>query len=250
MAAYAFCLVPVSPLRAEASDASEMVSQLLFGEPVELLEEQEQWRKVRSYVDHYEGWTDVKHLQFLREKDFFRWLDGLTTEHQFLRRLQTPLGPMMITRGAFVPGELVTQFRIGTSEYVWLDEEADFQEDKLQLAREYLNAPYLWGGKTSFGIDCSGLMQVVHRLYDINLPRDAYQQAEVGMTVAFEDRQAGDLAFFVNTSGKIHHVGMLLSENEIIHASGFVRIDELTREGIVRCIDLELSHRFHSIRRL
>lgn len=250
MTGFGYCHVAISPMRAEASDRAEIVSQLLFGEPIEILEIHEQWRKIRSYIDNYEGWIDEKHLTPLREKAFFRWLDTITTEHQLIRRLQTPLGTMRIFRGAFVSVELTNTFSIGDHHYEWLDDEAPFPTSIVELAQDYLNTPYLWGGKSPFGIDCSGFMQVIHRLFDINLPRDAYEQQEHGSLIPFGEQQASDLVFFENASGKIHHVGLLINENEIIHASGFVRIDDFTKEGIIRRTDGYLSHRFHSIKRI
>jgi cell wall-associated NlpC family hydrolase len=103
----------------------------------------------------------------------------------------------------------------------------------IENALIYLNAPYLWGGRSPFGIDCSGFTQLVYRLQGIKLPRDAYQQAEVGNTLSFiEESEEGDLAFFDNTEGKIIHVGIIMKNNYIIHASGKVRIDRIDQQGI------------------
>jgi hypothetical protein len=250
MRQFAVCCVAISPLRAEASDRAEMVSQCLFGEPLECVALENQWVKVRTFFDNYEGWMDVKHMHSLRDKAFNRWLDGLTTEHQLVRMLETPLGPMRIVRGSFVPSEIQPNFKIGDHEYTWLDEEVSGLDNAITYAKSYLNTPYLWGGKSPFGIDCSGLMQVVHRLVEVNLPRDAYQQQEVGLDVKWGEQQAGDLVFFQNDSGKVHHVGLLIEKNKLIHASGFVRIDTFIEAGILRETDNVLSHRFHSIKRL
>lgn len=250
MRQFAYCFVAISPLRAEASDRSEMVSQCLFGEPLECISIENQWVKVRSYFDNYEGWMDVKHIHFLRDKAFNRWLDGLTTEHQLMRSLHTPLGPMRIVRGSFVPTEMNESFQIGDQQYAWLDQEEKQLDNAVDYALTYLNTPYLWGGKTPFGIDCSGFIQVIHRLVDVNLPRDAYQQYELGGDVPWGEQQTGDLAFFHNEAGKIHHVGLLLDAQTIIHASGFVRIDQFAQAGIIRTVDNVLSHRLAAIKRL
>lgn len=246
---FAYCCVAVSPMRKDASDASEMVSQLLFGEPVEVLKITDNWIQLRAYNDNYEGWVDEKHVRFLREKEFHKWLDGLTTEHQFQRLLQTESGPLRIVRGSFVPSEVSLTFSIGSEQYEWLDAETPFKQSKIDLAKEYLNTPYLWGGKHIFGIDCSGFTQIIHRLLDINLPRDAYQQVELGQTIPFGEQEAGDVAFFVNANGRVHHVGILLAPNEIIHASGFVRIDDFNQEGIIRRTDKKRTHQFYCIKR-
>lgn len=247
---FAYCHVAVAPLRSEASDRADMISQLLFGEPVEILEQSYQWRKVRSMMDGYEGWTDEKLLLPLTEKEVYRWLDGITTEHAAQRSVKGPFGEQRIGRGSFVSVELTPHFNIGPNTYEWLDGEEPFPHALTDLALNYLNTPYLWGGKTLWGIDCSGFTQVVYRIFDHNLPRDAYQQIELGRDILFDEKLPGDLAFFINDAGRIHHVGIVLDQNQIIHASGFVRIDTLTEEGIVRRIDQQLSHRLHAIKRV
>jgi gamma-D-glutamyl-L-lysine dipeptidyl-peptidase len=246
---YAYCKFALAPLRKEMSDTSEMVSQLLFGEVVEILDTKEQWLKVRSFIDNYEGWTDFKLLGNLTQKEAFRWIDGQTIEHQLTRKLKTENGNLLITAGSFCNFSLVQTFSIGKEIYSYLDEEIDKPTSIIDFAKTFLNAPYLWGGKSPFGMDCSGFTQTVFRLFDIKLPRDAYQQAEEGQTIEFGEHKAGDLAFFINQNGKIHHVGILINENEIIHAHGFVRIDDFTIEGITRKSDGIKSHVFHSIRR-
>lgn len=255
MSQYAYCSASIAPLRPEASDASEMISQLLFGEPVEVLEENNQWRKVRSLLDNYEGWTDFKLLGDLREKECKRWMDGLGTELAAWRIIEGPFGKQYISCGSSIPDTDETEFSIGKNEYRFVSEEDPLEaQDRtgqiIELGLRFLNAPYLWGGKSILGIDCSGLIQNVFRCVGMNLPRDAYEQEEHGMDVSYEERKPGDLVYFINTKGKVHHVGILVTENEIIHAHGFVRIDDLTEKGIVRRTDGVLSHAFHSIKRL
>mgnify|MGYP003978580471 FL=1 len=116
-------------------------------------------------------------------------------------------------------------------------------------AMMYLNSPYLWGGRTPFGIDCSGFTQMVYRLQGIDLPRDAYQQAEVGTTLSFvEESEAGDLAFFDNAEGKVIHVGIILDNNHIIHASGKVRIDRIDQQGIFNKEEGKHTHKLRLIK--
>ncbi|AEA44410.1 NlpC/P60 family protein [Fluviicola taffensis] len=247
---HAFCKASIAPVRAEASDRSELVTQLLFGELVEITEVQDNWLKIRSFMDGYEGWMDPKQLQDLREKEFSRWLDGLVVEHSEFRIVEGPEGKQILPKGFFRPADADETFTIGKSTYSFLNEEEEMPTSRIDFAQSYLNAPYLWGGKTMFGVDCSGLMQQVHRVFNYQLPRDASQQVEMGLEIDFEDREAGDLAFFISDSGTIHHVGLLVNKDEIIHAHGYVRIDDFNSRGIIRKIDEVNSHKLHSIKRL
>lgn len=246
-----YCSVSLSPLRAEKRDASEMVSQLMFGELVTIKDIQSPWCEVVTYSDNYPGFVDSKHIRLLSDKEAKRWLDGLSFQKQLIRSLSTPWGKQLIYRGSFVPFGNEMNFNIGEDAFTYPDEQIEFSlSDTVQFATEYLNTPYLWGGKSPFGIDCSGFTQVILRFFDINIPRDASQQVEFGQEIEFEDCQRGDLAFFSNASGKVIHVGFLDGAGQIIHASGCVRIDHFTQQGIKHIISGELTHTLHSIRRM
>ncbi len=246
----AYCKVSISPVRAENKDQAEIVTQLLFGELIHVEEIQENWCRITTFMDHYSGWIDVKHFRYLSEKEMSRWLDGISYEKNIVRTVETPWGNQRIVRGSFVPFQSDTSFNIGNDRFQFIDSPVDIiPSSKYELAKQYLNSPYLWGGKTPFGIDCSGLSQMVFRFFDINLPRDASQQVDQGNSVEFDEIEEGDLAFFHNKSGKIIHVGILDGKGSIIHASGCVRIDQLTSDGIIHSESGSLTHHLNCIKR-
>ena len=125
----------------------------------------------------------------------------------------------------------------------------DLSESIVNCAKEFLNVPYLWGGKSFFGIDCSGFTQIIYKIHGIKIPRDAYQQAEIGDALTFiEEAKPGDLAFFENKEGRIHHVGIILADQKIIHAHGKVRIDSLDSTGIFNKDQNKHTHKLRFIR--
>lgn len=246
-----YCIVSLSPVRSEQRDSSEMVTQLLFGEIVSIEEINSPWCKIQTYFDNYSGFVDIKHIHLLSEKEMNRWLDGLSFEKNLQRKLETPWGIQTIYRGSFVPFGNQSEFKIGNDQFKFLENFPEIHfESPVDLALEYLNTPYLWGGKSPFGIDCSGLTQIVYRFFDFKLPRDASQQVECGMEVDFEDQKAGDLAFFTNKDGKVTHVGIIDGKGSIIHASGYVRVDPLTKSGIIHNETGVLTHTLHVIKRM
>jgi hypothetical protein len=247
----AYCAVSVSPVRSEQRDASEIVTQLLFGEIVTVEEVAAPWSKIVTYSDNYAGYVDVKHLRYVSQKEVQRWQDGIGFQTALLQKISTPWGAQLTYRGSFMPTQKTDEFHIGNDSFFINEriDEAIFLSPS-DAANHYLNAPYLWGGKSPFGIDCSGLTQQVFRFFDINLPRDAAQQAECGALVNFDDRLENDLAFFVNQAGKVIHVGILCGDGSIIHAAGYVRRDTLTAEGIVHSESQSITHKLSEIRRM
>lgn len=247
----AYCSVSVSPVRSEQRDASEIVTQLFFGEIVSVEKMTAPWCKIVTYSDHYPGFVDVKHLRFLSQKEVNRWLDGIGFQTALLQKIQTPWGEQLTYRGSYIPSGLENQFQIGNDIFEVKEriENAHFTTPS-HAASFYLNTPYLWGGKSPFGIDCSGLTQLIFRFFDINLPRDAAQQVECGSSVDFDDRAENDLAFFINKNGKVTHVGVLCNDGSIIHAAGYVRKDKLTAEGIVHAETQSITHKLSEIRRM
>ena len=248
---YGCCCVPVSAIRKEASHKSEMVSQQLFGECCTILEEQENsWIKIKCRYDDYEGWCQASHVVEIEETNFKQSDTNLTDEwvcqvdyngHQMYIPLGSSLTSLDYGKAFWRKNSVHYSGKVWNTVVVKINA-------KLikQIAYKFLNTTYLWGGKSVYGIDCSGFCQMVYKFLNIVLPRDAWQQAEKGETVAsLQKVQCGDLAFFNNEEGRITHVGLLLNENEIIHSSGKVRLDKIDKEGI---INLETKQRTHKLK--
>lgn len=246
---FLFCHLSIVPVRADKKDQSEIVTQLLFGEVAILLDQNKQWLKIRSSHDNYEGWIDEKQVLKIAESEHGFWVKNNFRQKALIVHWKTPFGVVTSVRGSNVPNR--SQFKVAGMNFESIDESGSLSaKDIVSVAKSYLNAPYLWGGRTPFGIDCSGFTQAVYRFFNINLPRDAYQQAELGNKISFEDKKEGDIVFFENDKGKIHHVGILIEENKVIHANGRVRIDLLTEKGIFKKETNKVTHNFYSVRRL
>lgn len=233
-----FCKVSIMPLRAEASDRSEMISQVLFGEFIEKVSdtEKDNWIKIKCLNDDYEGFVDPKQVEFLEDK----WFDIYSN--------RKPLLTGKIFTAAYLHKKPVRIPQGG--DIRCLGEKEIEKTDLTQFALSYLGTPYLWGGRSPFGIDCSGLTQVIFAYKKIRLPRDAYQQAELGETIDFGNQQFWDLAFFNNDAGKIIHVGIILRGTDVLHAHGEVKISTLTDKGLLNDTGDKLTHQLTFIKRI
>ena len=250
---YGICVVSVVPVRAEPSDREEMVTQLLFGEKVEIFATQSKWLNIKAKYDGYEGWIDPKVIVPISELEFKKESAQIYASELYNLMIVNDL-PLTLTIGAHLPNLQKNTLQINETTFEYLGEFADAKQNKLSLAdiaELYINTPYLWGGKSSFGIDCSGLVQQVFKLKNIWLPRDASQQAEHGEVLSFiEEANSGDLAFFDNEEGKIIHVGIITENQKIIHAHGKVRIDPIDSTGIFNTDSQSYSHKLRFIKRM
>ena len=250
---YHICRISIAPLRKEPSDRSEIVSQLLFGDRVKVLEKREKWSLIVTHHDNYEGWMDHKQLERLSELQF-------NDDRGFIHISPAQLDNTLIANDGskyyLSPGSIVPYYENGSC-YLGeqrlevkfspvVPDQANFNTHIENVAKFFQNAPYLWGGRTLFGIDCSGFVQASYKLNGFQLRRDASQQAEQGNTIDFlTSAKLGDLAFFDNEDGKITHVGLMLSNDSIIHAAGKVRIDPIDDQGI---FNVELGKYTHKLR--
>jgi gamma-D-glutamyl-L-lysine dipeptidyl-peptidase len=255
---FGVCRLSLVPVRSESSDKSEQVTQLLFGDHYEVIEESanKKWFKIRIHFDQYEGWIDrlqfheitPEYYEYISRADFKITTD--LTSSMLYNKI-----PLMILMGSIIPISSSELFKMedqfafnGEAKTLGQKREFDFLRT---VALRYLNSPYQWGGKSPFGIDCSGFTQMVYKIVGYNLFRDASQQALQGKSVkSINECKPGDLMFFKNTELKITHVGILLAENKIIHASGRVRVDQYDEAGIYNADTKAHTHTFAHIRRI
>ena len=258
------CIWSSAVLRAEASHRSEMVSQLLFGETYTILDSTPEWIKVCTSDCEYEGWLNRKQHTEISEESYNQYLAQpryiVRDTFLYVRDAVTNIAfPIFI--GSQFPMPQDGRFELGNKEFkVTLPENTEAprheglseeQDILLDFAFHYLNAPYLWGGRTPAGIDCSGFVQNVYNSIGIQLPRDASRQVEFGENVDFVDEaRIGDLAFFENEEGYIIHVGMVCGHHQIIHASGHVQINTLDSNGIFRADLGKYTHQLRIIKRI
>ncbi|WP_108804356.1 C40 family peptidase [Aquimarina sp. Aq107] len=246
---YGICNLSIVPLRFEPNDPSEMVSQVLYGEHFKVLEKRKKWSRIRLAFDTYEGWIDNKQYIEITEDRYKEFntksldvsadlIDFVSCEDNQLMpiALGSSLGALDFFKHQY-DGNRITEIQS--------------KEKLVETAYLFLNAPYLWGGKTNFGIDCSGFTQMVYKLNGYKLLRDASLQATQGDPLSFiEESEPGDLAFFDNEEGAITHVGIIMKDNYIIHAHGKVRVDRIDHTGIFNGEKRLYTHKLRVIKRI
>jgi hypothetical protein len=251
---HGICHLPIIPLRLNPDDRSEMVSQVLFGEYFDILEKSGNWVHIKLANDSYEGWIDHKLFREVSPENQAQFLVSqkvIATE--LISKISYSEGSFYVPMGSRLPYYNQGQFKIADERYhIETPVLTNIFDEKQMIikSKSFLKAPYLWGGKSVFGIDCSGFTQIIMAQYGIQLRRDASQQAMQGKLVNFiSEIQTGDLAFFENTEEKITHVGIVLPDFQIIHAHGEVRIDTLDDRGIFNKNTGKHSHRLRFIKR-
>lgn len=247
------CLNVFVPLRSAPSHKAEMLSQVLFGEKYRIIESIGHWHKIETIQDAYTGWIDIDHLSnSLVDNN----LPGFVLNRP-LACYKEDSTKLILEPGCeiFNPDFEQKTFTAGNEIF---RATVDFSvsciktsESITETAARFMNSPYLWGGRIPSGIDCSGFVQLVYKIHDTRVPRDSWQQAEIGDNIGFIDEtQPGDLAFFDDDAGRITHVGMIFSSGLVIHASGRVRIDKIDHQGIYKHEIMGYSHKLRAIRRI
>ena len=246
---YGICNLGIVPIRLESSDTAEMVTQALYGDFFKVLEQRKKWSRIRFSSDNYEGWIDNKQYLEIEESDYLE-LSGLDIKLskdliEFVTDASNNIYPIPV--GSNLNGLKLLNHKFDGSILSSTNEKSEI----VKTAFVFLNAPYLWGGKTPFGIDCSGFTQMVYKLNGYKLLRDASQQASQGEALSFiEESEPGDLAFFDNVEGQITHVGIIMEDNYIIHAHGKVRIDRLDHSGIYNVDTNFHTHKLRVIKKI
>lgn len=270
---YAICLQPYIPMRATAAEEAEMTNQLLFGDTFRIIEEIPRWYHIVRDCDDYEGWIDWKTATIIEKKDYDRYVfesaDALLLRQPYnvVQQISATgqTGSLHLSWGSriFNMDDMGISFRmqgqrfdVPNMTYVNPVKTTAMSRKAcakylLQQAQMLLNVPYLWGGCSAFGIDCSGFTQTLFRFVDVKLPRNASQQAQMGESVNYEERQVGDLAFFNHgKDNRITHVGLCDDQGRILHCSASLHYDEFRPEGIWSVEGNKLTHNLVCIRRL
>ncbi len=246
-------------VRQNDNNQSEMISQLLFGELVDIIEERGNWLLVRNHSDNVKGWIDKKSIKMLNEEELELILQSpavrVSVPLSFCRKT-TSHENVFLAGGSILSAINDNECIVADDNYIVNTFDVNLSkevsgEQIVGLASQYLNSPYLWGGKSLLGIDCSGLVQVVFSICGIQLPRKVSEQVEIGEIVDFlSEASAGDLAFFEDESGAIAKVGIMMDSQRIIHSSGWVKIDQLDSNGIITERNGNSPHKLRVIKRI
>ncbi|MCG8330125.1 MAG: C40 family peptidase [Chitinophagales bacterium] len=255
---YAICPVSIVPIRSGANHKSEMISQLLFGELVEILERKgRQWVRVRCSWDNFVGWVAGNQVSPITPSEYEDYQKQYAYSLELFQPLIGDQGYLPIVMGCRLPGfdgirlKMAEHFYSFSGQAVFPNDIKTTPEFIIKLARKYLNAPFLWGGRSPMGIDAPGLVQMVYKLSGVKLPREVAQQVYLGDPVDFvEQAQAGDVAYFENRVGRVSHCGIILPEDQIIHVFGQTRIDSIDHFGIYDKKQGRYTHKLRVVKRM
>ncbi|NAS12122.1 C40 family peptidase [Poritiphilus flavus] len=247
---FGICALSIVPVKLNADDTAEVVTQLLYGEHFKILEARKSWSRIRSAFDKTEGWVLNSQISEISKEAYEGIGKTGAVEHS-----SDLVSFVSGEKGLLIPivmGSSVSNSQLAKHCYEGDTGKPGAHKDQLiNFALNYLHAPYLRGGRTPFGIDAPGLTQMVYKLYGVSLARTALDQSGQGEALSFiEESEAGDLAFFDNKEGVIDHVGLIMQDNYIIHVNGRVRIDRLDHTGIFNTEVRNYTHKLRVIKKI
>ncbi len=247
---YGICPLSVVPIRLTADDAGEMISQLLYGEHFKILEHRKRCSRIRLAFDDFEGWVSNRQITVIEEEDYqiLENSDNLRYSSDLISFVSEDSGTLL----PIVIGSSIQEVKSLAHTFEGSTIESKREKFNLvQTALAYLNAPFLSGGRTPFGVDSSGFTQMVYKINGYSLKRKSSEQSAQGEALSFiEESEPGDLAFFDNKEGIINHVGIIMKDNYVIHAFGKVRIDRLDHTGIFNAKTRNYTHSLRVIKKI
>ena len=230
----------IVPVRKKNNAKSEMINQLFFGESITIIKTKEKWSFVASNIDKYKGWIRNLHFKLIKKSDYklFSKSDSVFSKSEIIIKNDT-------SEITIPTGSLLSSVKFLNYSYV---DEGEYKS-LLETIKSFINSPYLWGGKTKNGMDCSGLVQSIFKTLNIILPRDSKEQSDFGIEIK-ERYKLGDLAFFGENVNKISHVGILVDNETIVHAYGKVRMDKINSRGIYNIEEERITHFLQKVNRI
>ena len=230
----------IVPVRKKNNAKSEMINQLFFGESITIIKTEEKWSFISSNLDKYQGWIRNLHFKIIKKSEYkvLSESDSVFSKSEIIIKNDT-------SEITIPTGSLLSSVKF--LNYYYTNEVGS--KSLLETIKSFINSPYLWGGKTKYGVDCSGLIQTIFKTLNIVLPRDAKEQSDVGVEIE-EGYKLGDLAFFGKNLNNITHVGIFVDNETVVHAYGRVRMDKINSEGIYNNEEKRVTHFLQKVNRI